>query len=106
MSQATPLHRASHGELKRRLASLVDSDPERYSSDLGTERHKRITASEVDGVCETLGLGFVDGTQQDKRDAVMLKLGRDHRTGIRMWDSSDLRAVIERLETELEDTHA
>ncbi len=91
---------ASHGELKRRIAKLTGSDPGRYSDDLGNERHKRLTVKEIDWICQKLGVGFVDGTKQEKRDMIMLKLGRDHRTGVRMWDSSDLRAVIDRLETE------
>lgn len=90
----------SHGELKRRLAELVGSDAGRYGSETGTERHKRLTVGEVDAIADGLGLGFLDESKQETRDAIMIKLGRDHRTGVRMWDASDLVAVIEALEGE------
>lgn len=88
---------ADHGTLKRRLATLIGADPSRYAAERGVERHKRLTAAEIDKVCDALGIGFIDGTAQTKRDTVMIKLGRDHRTGVSMWDSSDLIAVIDRL---------
>lgn len=91
---------ASHGKMKRRIAELVGADPSRYSEDLGNERHKRLKLKEIDWICHMLGVGFVDGSKQEKRDMIMIKLGRDHRTGVREWDSSDLRAVIERLEAQ------
>lgn len=91
-------HQSDHGELKRRLADLLGTDPERYATGTGTERHKVVTSEEVDRVCEELGIGFVDGSKQEKRDTVMIKLGRDHRTGASMWDSSDLLAVIRALD--------
>lgn len=91
---------ASHGEMKRRIAELLGTDPSRYSEDLGNERHKELQLKEIDWICQELGVGFVDGSKQEKRDMIMIKLGRDHRTGVRGWDSSDLRAVIERLEAQ------
>lgn len=89
---------SSHGELKRRLAELIGSDPSRYAADTGTERHKRLTAAEVAAIAEAMNLGFLDGSKQELRDTIMIKLGRDHRTGVRMWDASDLVAVIKALE--------
>lgn len=89
---------ASHGEMKRHIAQAVGTDPQRYAAGTGTERHKRLTAAEVNQLADALEIGFIDGTKQEKRDAIMLKLGRDHRVGIRLWDSSDLRAVVDALE--------
>jgi hypothetical protein len=89
---------SSHGELKRRLATLVGSDPSRYSTKTGTERHKRLSAAEIGGICEQLGLDFLDCSVQEKRDAIMLKIGRDHRTGKQYWDSGDLHALVRELE--------
>lgn len=99
MSEAVSME-MSHGELKRRLALRLGTNPDRYGADLGTERHKRLTAKEVTRICELLGLGFVDASKQEKKDMVMIKLGRDHRTGARDWDASDLVAVINRLEAD------
>lgn len=84
----------SHGELKRRLARLLGTDPSRYADDIGVERHRRLTVEEIDRICAELGLGFVDGTKQTKVDTVMIRLGRDHRTGAEMCDVSDLVAII------------
>jgi len=92
-----PAH-ATHGELKRRLARHLGTDASRYATGTGTERHKRLTAAELERLCEVLGIGFIDAPKQQKRDTIMIRLGRDHRTGARMWDSSDLRAVLEELE--------
>lgn len=89
---------SDHGKLKRRIAELVGANPDRYADDLGTERHKTLTAEEIDGICDQLGIGFLDCSKQEKKDACMLKLGRDHRTGTSMWDASDLVAVIDALE--------
>jgi len=89
---------ASHGELKRRIAARLGTDPERYGTGIGTERHKRLTAAEIDALCEALGLGFLDGPKQERMNTVMLKLGRDHRTGAAVWDSADLRAVLDALD--------
>jgi hypothetical protein len=85
--------------MKRRLAEMAGTDASRYSTELGTERHKRLSAADIDGICEQLGLGFLCAeTMQEQRDAIMIKLDRDHRTGARSWDSSDLLAVVEALE--------
>lgn len=87
---------ATHGELKQQIADRLGTDPERYSSDLGVERHKRLTNREVTRICEELGMGFLrDEVKQDRRNAIMQRLGRDHRVGASEWDTSDLRAVIE-----------
>jgi hypothetical protein len=91
--------RSSHGELKRHLATLLDTDASRYGDGIGTERHKRLTAAEIDALCEVLGLGFLaDETKQEQMDAIMLKLDRNQRTGVGMWDTADLVAVIEAVE--------
>lgn len=92
---------STHAELKQYLATLIGTDPGRYSTDLGDERHKKLRTEEIDAICDALGIGFVDGRKQQKMDTVMLKLGRDHRTGVGMWDTSDLVALIERLEAEV-----
>lgn len=88
----------SHGELKRRLAELVGTDQSRYSEETGVERHKRLTASEIDAIAAAFGMGLEDEPKQQVMDAIMIRLGRDHRTGTEMWDSSDLVAVIEALQ--------
>jgi len=88
----------SHGELKRRLATIIGTDPARYADDTGCERHKRLTAAEVRALSERLGLGLSGQRKQQIKEAVMFRLGRDHRTGVRMWDASDLVAVIKALE--------
>jgi hypothetical protein len=89
----------SHGALKRRLAEMLGADPSRYSDDVGVERHKRLTVGEIDQIAETFGLGLSDEPKQQTMDAIMIRLRRDHRTGVQMWDASDLVAVIEALET-------
>lgn len=92
---------ASHGELKRRIATLLGTDPDRYAADLGTERHHRLTDGEISAICERLGLD-ADASNQTRRDAIMQHLGREHRLGKRLWDSSDLRAVIAALDDQRE----
>lgn len=90
---------SSHGELKRHLADLVGADPSRYSRDIGVERHKKLTVREIDLVLESFGLDFLkDETAQTKKDTLMLRVGRDHRTGVGYWDTNDLLALIEELE--------
>lgn len=93
-------YNSDHGQLKRHLAALIGSDPSRYATGTGTDRHKTVTVAEVDRICEILGIGFVDGSKQVKKDTIMIRLGRDHRTGTSMWDASDLLAVIRALEAE------
>jgi|GEM_PF-6490424 len=89
----------SHGEMKRRIADITDADPSRYADGTGTERHRRMTRAELETVCEALGLGMVtDESAQQMRDSLMLKLGRDHRTGVGTFDSSDLAAILGALE--------
>ena len=91
-------HRSDHGELKRRLAHHIGSDPSRYAADIGTERHKRLLDEEITLICDRLGLEFLDDeAKQQRMDAIMLKLGRDHRTGAQAWDTSDLVAVVRAL---------
>jgi len=92
----------SHGELKRYLAETLGTDPNRYSAETGCERHKRLTAEEVDRIAEHFGMGLSGETKQQTRDAIMIRLGRDHRTGVRMWDVSDLVAVIDALDQSLQ----
>ena len=90
-----------HGELKREIAARIGSDPERYGTGIGTERHRCLTADEITKIGDCLGLGFLaDERKQTKMDTIMLKLGRDHRTGASRWDVSDLAAVRDRLETD------
>lgn len=90
---------STHGELKRAIARRIGSDPDRYSAESGTERHNSLTNDEITGICEVLGLGFLAAEpNQVRRNAIMLKIGREHRTGVRHWDSSDLRAVLLRLQ--------
>jgi len=84
----------SHGELKRHLAGILGTDADRYSADTGCERHKRLTAEEVDRIAEEFEMGLNEESKQRTRDAIMIRLGRDHRTGVRQWDASDLVAVI------------
>jgi hypothetical protein len=88
----------SHGELKRYLAETLGTDPDRYSADTSCERHKRLTAEEVDQIAEHFGMGLSGEPKQQTRDAIMIRLGRDHRTGVQGWDASDLVAIIEALE--------
>lgn len=89
---------SSHGELKRDLAETLGTDPDRYSADTGCERHKRLTAEEVDRIAEHFGMGLGGAPKQQTKDAIMIRLGRDHRTGVRGWDASDLVAIIKALE--------
>jgi hypothetical protein len=92
----------SHGELKRYLAETLGTDPNRYSAETGCERHKRLTAEEVDRIAEHFGMGLSGETKQQTRDAIMIRLGRDHRTGAHTWDASDLVAVIDSLDQSLQ----
>jgi hypothetical protein len=88
----------SHGDLKRHLARFLGTDPDRYSDEIGCERHKRLTVEEVHRIAEHFGMGLGAAPKQQTRDAIMIRLGRDHRTGVRGWDASDLVAAIEALE--------
>lgn len=83
----------THGELKRDIAVAIGSDPDRYGGGTGTERHKCLTKPEYVGIAEALGLRLPDETKQQLRDSIMLKLGRDHRTGVGYLDTSDLSAI-------------
>jgi hypothetical protein len=87
----------SHGELKRRLAEIVGTNPSRYSDETGVERHKRLTAREVDRIAEAFEMGLSSEPKQQTMDAIMIRLERDHRTGAQKWDASDLVAVLEAL---------
>jgi hypothetical protein len=87
----------SHGEMKREIAWRVETEPDRYGSETGNERHKRLTADEIRRIADELGLGWMDETRQQMIDSIMLKLGRDYRTGVRSLDFSDLRAILRRL---------
>jgi hypothetical protein len=98
MSTKRSVATADHGDLKRRIAELVGSDPSRYGSGCGVERHRGLLSEEVDGICELLGMGLEDEPKSQQMDAVMIRLGRDHRTGAGMWDTADLIAVVEALE--------
>jgi len=40
--------------------------------------------------------------KQQTMDAIMIRLGRDHRTGAHTWDASDLVAVIDSLDQSLQ----
>lgn len=87
-----------NAEVKRRLAARLGTDPTRYDPGIGGKRDKRLTAEEIDRICEELGIGFVDGTKDEKRDTIMIKLGRDRRTGVTRWDAADVVAVVQALE--------
>lgn len=89
---------ATHGEMKRRLAGIIGSDPDRYAASTGTERHKNLTVDELKAIARELGLDLDEESKQTVKDTIMLRLGRDHRTGAGMLDSSDLRAILEALE--------
>ena len=85
----------SHGELKRAIATRIGTNPGRYGAGIGTERHHRLTADEVHGIAEKLGLGRQPHTsKQQLRNQIMHELGRAHRVGVRDWDTSDLREVL------------
>lgn len=89
----------THGSMKRRIARLADLDQERWRDDVGVERHKEFTKQELQVIARELGLEMiVDEPKQTIRDTIMLRLDRDHRTGIGMFDSSDLQALIAALE--------
>lgn len=91
----------SHGEMKREIAAAVGCDPDRYAEDVGNERHKRLTRAELVGVAETLGLGFLaDESKQQLKDSILLKLGRDHRTGCGVLDAADLRTIYTEVVTD------
>lgn len=91
-----------HGELRRIIANYVGVDETRYSEERGNERHRKLLADDIDAVCDALEIGFIDGTKQQKRDAIMIKVDRDHRTGVDWWDTQDCIAVIHKLEQEID----
>jgi len=95
---ASALMQQSHGKLKRQLATILGEDPSRYSDKTGVERHKRLTADEVGAIAAMFGMGLDDEPKQQTMDAIMIRLGRDHRTGVRAWDASDLVSIIEALD--------
>lgn len=92
MSAVRELH-----EMKAEIARRVGSDPERYAEGCA---HKRLLAREVRGVASALGMGLDGEPASQIRDALMIRAGRDHRTGVSFWDSRDVAAVIEELEGE------
>lgn len=68
---------ATHGEMKRAIARQIGFDPERYSADIGAERHRRLIDMEITKICADLDLGFLaDEPNQQRRDAIMVKIGR------------------------------
>ena len=97
MTESVSIH-SSHGELKRRIVNLVGGDPSRYASGIGVERHRRLTAAEIDMISEAFGMRLANEPKQQTMDAIMIRLGRDHRTGASTWDASDLVAVVDALE--------
>lgn len=84
-------------EMKAEIAERVGTDPERYGQGCG---HKSLLASEVRLVSEELGMGIADQPAQQVRDALMIRLGRDHRTGLTFYDSRDAEAIVDALRRE------
>ena len=92
MSAIRELH-----EMKAEIARHVGTDPRRYAAGCA---HRRLLAREVRGVAAALGMALDDEPASHVRDALMIRVGRDHRTGVSFWDSRDLAAVLEELEGE------
>ncbi|WP_434521310.1 hypothetical protein [Halorubrum sp. AS12] len=90
MSAVRELH-----EMKAEIARRIGTDPERYGRGCG---HKTLLAKEVRLVAEELGMGLSDQPRQQVRDALMIRAGRDHRTGISFYDSRDVEAILDQLE--------
>lgn len=90
MSTIRELH-----EMKAEIARRVGTDPERYGSGCA---HKRLLANEVKLVSEQLGMNLSEEPCQHVRDALMIRSGRDHRTGISFYDSRDVEAILNELE--------
>lgn len=81
-------------EIKAEIAERVGMDPDRYGQGCG---HKSLLSKEVRLVSEALGMGIADQPRQQIRDALMIRVGRDHRTGITFYDSRDAAAILEEL---------
>ena len=92
MSAIRELH-----EMKAEIARRVGTDPSRYGEGCG---HKTLLAKEVRLVSEELGMGVSDQPYQQVRDALMIRAGRDHRTGVSFYDSRDVEAILDQLEAD------
>ncbi|SEH60703.1 hypothetical protein SAMN05192561_11230 [Halopenitus malekzadehii] len=90
MSGVRELH-----EMKAEIAQHVGTDPDRYGEGCG---HKQLLASEVRLVSEKLGMNLSDQPRQHVRDALMIRTGRDDRTGVSFYDSRDVEAILNELE--------
>ncbi|EMA69153.1 hypothetical protein C461_03222 [Halorubrum aidingense JCM 13560] len=84
-------------DMKAEIARRVGTDPERYGQGCG---HKTLLANEVKLVAEGLGMGLSEEPCQHVRDALMIRVGRDHRTGISFYDSRDVEAILDLMEAD------
>ena len=84
-------------EMKAEIAERVGTNPERYGQGCG---HKTLLAKEVRLVSEALGMGISDQPATQIRDALMIRTGRDDRTGISFYDSRDVAAILNQLRDE------
>lgn len=83
-------------ELRAAIVEECGGNPDRYRGDRYRDRACTMTSTELDLVLEEIGLGFLVGdTKQQKMDTLMIRLGRDERTGVKQFDTSDLRAIAE-----------
>ena len=90
MSAVRELH-----DMKAEIARRVGTDPSRYGEGCG---HKTLLAKEARLVSEKVEMGISDQPYQQVRDALMIRAGRDHRTGISFYDSRDVEAILGQLE--------
>ena len=85
---------SGQGELRAYLAQEVGSNPDRYLDPSGDKCSTPLLAHEVSGVCEQLDIE-AGSTKRSQIDALMEELGREHRTGIDILNSTDLLRVVE-----------
>jgi len=84
-------------DMKAEIARRVGTNPGRYGQGCA---HKRLLCNEVKLVSERLGMNLSGEPCQHVRDALMIRVGRDHRTGISFYDSTDVEAILDALEGE------
>lgn len=100
MSKAESLSICSdQRELRAHIAREVGSDPERYLDPDGRTHQLRLLSHEITEVADRIVPDAEDySRKQDRMDAIMTELDREHRLGTDTYDGRDLLAIIDALE--------
>lgn len=74
------------------VVDTVGGDWERYRHDA----HRKPAKRDVVEIANELGVGLgYETPKQQIMDAIMIRVGRDHRTGAAYWDSADWERIHE-----------